>query len=128
MVIKEDQHPWYTNFFDKKSGGSGIANEPNYQLANELYKPIIRKFRERKIYSSLRHNIWGVDLADLQSLSKYNKWCKYLLYAIDLFSKCVWAVPLKDKKEVSIVNAFEKMISEGRKSSKVLLIKQQILQ
>ena len=41
MVIKEDQLQW---FFDKKSKGSGIANEPNYQLANELHKPIIRKF------------------------------------------------------------------------------------
>ena len=60
-------------FFDKKSKGSGIANEPNYQLANELHKPIIRKFKKRKVYSSFRDNIWGVDLADVQSLSKYNK-------------------------------------------------------
>ena len=60
-------------FFDKKSKGSGIINEPNYQLANELHKPIIRKFKKRKVYSSFRDNIWGVDLADMQSLSKYNK-------------------------------------------------------
>ena len=46
-------------FFDKKSSGSGIANEPNYQLANELHKPIIRKFKKRKVYSSFRDNIWG---------------------------------------------------------------------
>ena len=45
-------------FFDKKSSGSGIVNEPNYQLANELHKPIIRKFRKRKVYSSFRDNIW----------------------------------------------------------------------
>ena len=44
-------------FFDKKSSGSGIANEPNYQLANELHKPIIRKFKKRKVYSSFRDNI-----------------------------------------------------------------------
>ena len=43
-------------FFDKKSAslnkssGSGIANEPNYQLANELHKPIIRKFKKRNVY------------------------------------------------------------------------------
>ena len=54
-------------FFDKKSSGSGIVNEPNYQLANELHKPIIRKFKKRKVYSSFRDNIWGVDLADMQS-------------------------------------------------------------
>ena len=57
-------------FFDKKSKGSGIINEPNYQLANELHKPIIRKFKKRKVYSFFRDNIWGVDLADMQSLSK----------------------------------------------------------
>ena len=57
-------------FFDKKSKGSGIINEPNYQLANELYKPIIRNFKKRKLYSSFRDNIWGVDLADLPSRSK----------------------------------------------------------
>ena len=52
----------------------------------------------------------GVDLADMQSLSKYNKAIKYLLRAIDL---------LKDKKGISIVNAFKKIISEGRKPNKI---------
>ena len=91
-------------FFDKKSAlhnkysGSGIANEPIYQLANELHKPIIRKFKKRKVYSSFRDNIWGV--------SKYNKGNKYLLCAIDLFSKYAWVIPIKDKKGTSIVNAF----------------------
>ena len=58
-------------FFDKKSKGSGITNESNYQLANELHKPIIKKFKKRKVYSSFKDNIWGVDLADMQSLSNY---------------------------------------------------------
>ena len=44
-------------FFDKKFSGSVIANEPNYQLANELHKPIIKKFKKRKVYSSFRDNI-----------------------------------------------------------------------
>ena len=52
--------------FDKKSAGSGITNEPNYQLANELHKPIIRKFEKRKVYSRFKDNIWGADLADMQ--------------------------------------------------------------
>ena len=52
-------------FFDKKSKGSGIVtNEPNYQLANELHKPVIRKSKKRKVSSSFRDNIWGVDLAE----------------------------------------------------------------
>ena len=85
------------NFFDKKSNGSVVAAEPNYQLANELHKQIIRKFKRRKVYSSFRDNVWGVDLAHMQSLSKYNKESKYLLCAIDIFSKYAWFVPLKDK-------------------------------
>ena len=95
-------------FFDKKSSGSSITNEPNYQLADELHKPIIRKFKKRKVYSSFRDNIWEVDLADMQSLSKYNKGIKYLLCAIDFFSKYVWVIPMKDEKSTSIVNAFKK--------------------
>ena len=106
--------------FDKKSSGSGIINESNYQLANELHKPIIRKFKKRKVHSSFRDNIWGADLADMQSLSKYNKGIKYLLCAIDLFSKYAWVIPIKDKKGTSIVNAFKKIISEGqRKLNKI---------
>ena len=94
-------------FFDKKSKRSGIINESNYQLANELHKPIIKRFKKRKVYSSFKDNIWGVDLADVQSFSKYNKGVKYLLCAIDLFSKYAWVIPLKDNKGTSIVNAFK---------------------
>ena len=109
------------NFFDKKSKGSGITtNEFNYQLANELHKPVIKKFYKRKFYSSFKDNIWGVDLADMQSLSKFNKGFKYLLCAIDLFRKYAWVIPIKDKKGTSIVDAFKKIISEGqRKQNKI---------
>ena len=51
----------------------------------------------------------------MQSLSKYNKGVKYLLCAIDLFSKYVWVIPLKNKKGTSIVNVFKKIISKRRK-------------
>ena len=77
-----------------------------------------KKFKRRNVYSPLRGN-WTVDLADMQSLSKYNKGIKYLLCAIDLFSKYAWVVPIKDKKGTSIVNAFQKIISEGRKPNKI---------
>ena len=88
-------------------------------MANELHKPIIKKFKKRKIYLSFRDSIWGVDLADMQPLSKYNKEIKYLLCAIDFFSKYVWVIPIKDKKGTSIVNAFKKIISEGRKPNEI---------
>ena len=103
-------------FFDKKSKGSGITNESNYQLANELHKPIIKKFKKRKVYSSFKDNIWGIDLADMQSLSKYNKGIKFLLCAIDLFSKYACVIPLKDKKGTSIVKAFQKKNFQKREN------------
>ena len=95
-------------FVDKKSKGSGITtNEFNYQLANELRKPVIKKFNKRKVYSSFNDKISGVDLADMESLSKFNKRFKYLLRAIDLFSKYAWVIPIKNKKGTGIVNAFK---------------------
>ena len=75
MDIKEDQHQWCIIFFDKKSSDSDVNNEikQNIQLADELHKSIIRKFKKRKVYSSIRDNIWGADLADMQLLNKFNK-------------------------------------------------------
>ena len=86
---------------------------------NFINQLLPKKLKKRKVYSFFRKNIWGVDLADMQSLSKYNKGIKYLLCAIDLFSKYAWVVPLKDKRGISIVNAFQKIISEGRKPNKI---------
>ena len=70
-------------FFDKKATaepsakhviGSGVKKFKNSSLilANELHKPVIKKFNKRKVYSQFKDNIWGVDLADMQSLSKKN--------------------------------------------------------
>ena len=116
-------------FFDKKSEGSGrplssasqiVNNKKNIQLADELHKPIIRKFEEMKEYSSFRDNIWGADLVDMQLLSKFNKGFRFLLCIIDIFSKYAWVIPLKDKKGISIVNAFQKILKESdRKPNKI---------
>ena len=78
------------SFFDKRSNGSGVDAKPNYQLVNQLHRQIIGKFKRRKIYSSFTDNTWDVDLTDMQSLSKHKKGIKYLLCAIDLFSKFAW--------------------------------------
>ena len=72
-------------FFDKKTQGSGLANnKENIQLADELPKPVIRTFKKRKVYSSFKENIWGVDLADLQLLSKCNKGFRFF-YVLLIF-------------------------------------------
>ena len=49
---------------------SSLEHTENKILAEELHKPVIKKFNKRKVYSQFRDNIWGVDLADMQSLSK----------------------------------------------------------
>ena len=72
------------------------------------------------MYSSFRENIWGADLADMQLLSKFNKGFRFLLYVIDIFSKYAWVIPLKNKKSISIVNAFQKILDDSkRKSNKI---------
>ena len=56
-------------YFDKKSKGSGVANneiKQNLQLAKELHKQIIRNFKKTTIYSRFKDNIWGADLANMQ--------------------------------------------------------------
>ena len=103
--------------FDKKSVGSGINSIKSSSsiLADELHKPIIKKFGKRKVYSQFKDNRWGVDLADMQSLSRKNKAIKYLLCFIDLYSKYAFVIPLKDKKGISILNAFDKIIIQYNK-------------
>ena len=109
-------------FFDKKSTDSGFKKLKNSSsiLADERHKPILRKFNKRKVYSQFKDNIWGVDLVDMQSLSRKNKSIKYLLCANDLYSKYAFVIPLKDKKGISIVNTFNKIIKQSnRKPNKI---------
>ena len=111
---------------DKKSEGSGAKHvntkltPQNQQLAEELHKPIIKKFEKRKVHAAFKDNIWGADLADMQLLNKYNKKIRFLLCVIDIFSKHPWVVPLKDKKGVSIVTAFQIILKQSnRKPNKI---------
>ena len=102
------------------SGGDNNEIKENLQLAEELHKPIIRNFKKRTVYSEFKDNIWGADLADMQLISKFNKGFRFLLCVIDIFSKYVWLVPLKDKKGVSIVNEFQNILNDSvRKPNKI---------
>ena len=129
MDIKEVLASMVYKCFDKKTKGSGItlANKSainsipqNEQLAEELLKPIIRKFKKRKVYSAFKGNIWAPDLADMQLISKFNNGFKFFLCVIDLYSKYAWVAPLKDKKGVSIVYAFQSILNKSnRKPNKI---------
>ena len=110
--------------FDKKSAGSGAKQvntkltPQNQQLAEELHKPIIRKFEKRKVHAAFKDNIWGADLADIQLLSKYNKGIRFLLCVIDIFSKYAWVVSLKDEKGVSTGTAFQSILKQSNRRTK----------
>ena len=111
-------------FFDKKSasltdksiGGSGGKHvntkltPQNQQLTEELHKPIIKNIEKTKVHAVFKDNIWGADLAEMQLLSRYNKGIRFLLCVIDIFSKYAWVAPLKDKKGISIVAAFQSIL------------------
>ena len=67
-------------------------NNSNKNLAQELHKPIIKKFEERKVHSPFIYNIWGADLTGMQLISKFNKGIRFLLSVIDIFSKYAWVI------------------------------------
>ena len=111
-------------FFDKKpashanksASGGTVKNEimSNQELAKELQKQIIiRKLGKRKVQSSFLDNIQGVDLPYMQLISKFSKWIQILLCVIDVFSKYAWVIPLKDKKDITITNAFQIVLNES---------------
>ena len=107
----------FFKFFYTKTSGSDIKNKIifNKELAEELHKPIIRKFKIRKVHSTFIDNIWGADLADMQLISKFNKVFRFLLSVIDIYSKYPWLIPLKDKKCFTITNAFKKILKESNR-------------
>ena len=115
------------NFFDKKIRRKWCQARvntkltlQNQQLAEELHKPITKKFKKRKIHAAFKDNIWGADLAGMQLISRYNKGIRFLLFVFDIFSKYAWVVPLKDKKGVSIVAAFQSISKQSnRKPNKI---------
>ena len=74
-IVKDPKYDGYQRrlasmvykFFGSKVSGSGAKlTLQNEQLANELHKPIIRKFEKRRVHATFKDNIWGVDLADMQ--------------------------------------------------------------
>ena len=75
-----------------------------------MQKPIVRKLNKSKEHSSFIENIWGAYLADMQLISKSNKASHFLLCVIDIFSKYAWVIPLKEKKCITITDAFQKVL------------------
>ena len=83
-------------------------------LAEELHKPIKRKFKKRRVTVHGIDKIWGADLADMSALSKDNNGVNFLLLVIDTFSKYGWIVPLKDKKGETVAKALKNIFKERK--------------
>ena len=98
-------------FNDKKTGSRAIATDKlranvNEVLVQELHKPVIKKFKRRKVYAMFKDNIWAADLPEIGSLYSFNRDAKYLLCVIHVFTKYDWVKPLADKKTKTVLNAF----------------------
>ena len=78
------------------------------------------------VYSGFKDNIWEADLADMQLISKFNNGFRFLLCVVDIFSKYSSVVPLKDKKGVSIINAFQKILKESNKNPNNIWVEKEL--
>ena len=83
-------------FFDQKTASGVSVNE---ELAQELHKPVIKKFKTRKVYVKFKVNIWAAHFSEMGSLSSKNWGVKYLLWVIDVVGKYAWVKCLKDKEK-----------------------------
>ena len=92
-------------FFDKKKMCV------NKQLAQELDKPVIEKFKRRRVHAMFKDNIWAAELDEKESLPSFNCGIQYLLSVIDVFSKYVWVKPIKNKKEKEALNGFIEIVN-----------------
>ena len=105
------------NFFDKKTGSGAMGTSRmrasvNERLVEELHKPVSQKFKRRKVYARFK-DVWAADLAEMKSQFSKNKNVKYLLCAIDVFTKYPWVKPLKDKNCKTVINAFLELVNES---------------
>jgi len=82
--------------------------------AYTLHKPARKRFPRRAVYSKGIADLIQADIADLSHIARYNDGYKYLLTAIDVFSKRAWALPLKSKTGREVAAAFEKILQEQR--------------
>ena len=108
-------------FFDKKTESTVSVNK---QLAEELHKPVIKKFKRTKEHARFKDDIWAGDLAEMGSLSSKNRNVKYLLCVIDIFTSYAWVKPLKDKKGKRVLNAFIEIVNESNRKPNKLWIDQ----
>ena len=90
----------------------GLGIKWTDSLAEELHKPIRKKFKKRFVFVKKANDIWAADLIDLRSHANVNGGMKYILMVIDCFSKYGYAVPIKYKTGVEVTEAFESLFEK----------------
>ena len=88
-------------------------------LAEELHKPVRRKFPKRKVFVKGIDDTWAADLVEMGSFEEWNEGVRYLLMVIDVFSKYGWIRTLKNKRGDTVAEAFKSIFEEGRKPKKL---------
>ena len=113
MGTKKNNPQWSIGFLTINQ--KEVVLKMKLKKTNNYRMNFINRFKKRKVYLSSFDGTWGLDLADVQLLSKCNKGIRYLLCAVHIFSKYAWVVPLKDKKGASIVNAFQSILDNSKR-------------
>ena len=98
-------------FFYKKTESRANVNEV---LADELNKPVIKRFKRRKVYTRFKDNIRAADLSEMALLSSFNRGVQYLLCMTDVFTKYTWVAPLMHKKAKTILHGFAEILSKSK--------------
>ena len=97
----------------------GTIKTKEQLLAKEVFSPQITKFRRERIIPLYIDETWSADLIDKSCLSKNNNNYRFILTVIDLFTKYAWAIPLKKKSSLSIINRFKIVLGKHRKPEKL---------
>ena len=92
----------------------GMGNFTMNDLSEELNKGVINKFERKKVIVNHFDEIHSCDLVDMTKYSRINKGYKYVFKNIDIFSKYVWAFPLRTKTIKEIKPCFEKIFKERK--------------
>lgn len=83
-------------------------------IAKEKHKPVIRKFKRRKVITLAPNETWAGDLVDMNDQAELNKGYRYMLNVIDIYSRFAWIAPMKKKDADSTVEAFQKIVKEAK--------------
>lgn len=93
-------------------------------FTKELHKPLTRKFKRAQVITNGIDDVWGADLVEMQPFADENDGYRYLLTVIDCFSRYAWAIPIKDKKGDTVLNAFKELISKSKREPNKLWVDQ----